>query len=65
MKITEIKRTVSDMHYSNMSATATVSDGEDPIQASIELDTKIKEMLAAIKEDRGIPIGENNTELPF
>jgi hypothetical protein len=50
MKITEIKRTVSDMNYNNTSATAILSDGEDPIQAAIELDAKIKEMMEGIAE---------------
>jgi len=50
MKIIEIKRTVSDMNYNNTSATATLSDGEDPIKAAIELDAKIKEMMAGIAD---------------
>jgi multidrug efflux pump subunit AcrB len=50
MKIIEIKRTVSDMNYNNTSATATLADGEDPISAAIELDAKIKEMMAGIAD---------------
>lgn len=50
MKIIEIRRTVSDMYYNNTSATATLADGEDPIKAAIELDAKIKEMMAGIAD---------------
>jgi len=51
MKIVEIKRTVSDMNYNNTSATATIGESEDPIQAAIELDSKIKEMMAGIVDN--------------
>ena len=50
MRIIEIKRTVSDEKFNNMSATATLADGEDPIQAAIELEAKIKEMMARIAD---------------
>ena len=50
MRITEIKRTVSGMDFSNVSATAILSDDEDPIKAAIELGAKIKEMMAGIAD---------------
>ena len=50
MKIIEITRTVSDLNYNNQTAKATLNENEDPIQAAIELDTKIKEMMAGIKD---------------
>ena len=50
MKIIEISRTVSDTCYNNQSARAVLGEDEDPIKAAIELDSKVKEMMAAIDD---------------
>jgi len=64
MKIIEIKITVSDSNYNNISATATLADDEDPILAAVELDSKTKEMMSAIiDKDRSIEdFKRNKTE---
>ena len=50
MKITEIKRTVSDLKFNNLSATARIGDDEDPMDAAIALDSQVKEMMAKIDD---------------
>jgi len=64
MKIIEIKRTVSDRNYNNVSATATLTDDEDLILAAVKLDSKTKEMMSAIiDKDRSIEdFKRNKTE---
>lgn len=50
MKVIEIERTVSGQNYSNMKMKAVLSENEDPIQASVELDNRILQAVAAIQE---------------
>lgn len=51
MKITEITRTISGFNYSNISAKATIEDGEDVTIASLKLDDILKKTIKEI-EDR-------------
>ena len=50
MKVIEIERTVSGQNNSNMKMKAVLSENEDPIQASVELDNRILQAVAAIQE---------------
>jgi hypothetical protein len=51
MKITEIQRTISGSNYSNVSMKASIGEGEDPIKASVELDTLLHKSLLCINEN--------------
>lgn len=51
MKITEIKRTISGSNYSNISATANLSEGEDPLGVAISLDNQLHRMIDAIERN--------------
>ena len=54
MKIESISRKISGFDYDNISATATLEDNEDPIEAAKNLDSEIRKMLAAITDQREI-----------
>ena len=61
MKIIEIKRTVSDLKFNNMSASVVLNEGDDPIEVAVELDGQIKEMMAAI-EDKSMAVEDFRRE---
>jgi len=50
MKITEISRTISGANYSNISAKATIDDGDDFLTAAAELDALLNKALNHICE---------------
>jgi anti-sigma28 factor (negative regulator of flagellin synthesis) len=60
MKVIEIERTVSTQNYSNVKMRAVLSENEDPIIASVELDKKLLEAITAIQnKDREMSEREN------
>ena len=54
MKIESISRKITGRNYDNLSMTATLSEGEDPIKASVELDKKCNEALQATYNDMSV-----------
>lgn len=50
MKVIEIERTVSGYNYSNLRMKAILTESEDPIIASVELDKKLLEAITAIQD---------------
>jgi len=51
MKITHITRKISGNNYDNISVTAELADGDDPVRCAVDLDEKAYEMLRKIKEN--------------
>ena len=62
MKVIEITRTVSGTKFDNISAKATLEDGDDFIQKAIELETMLQKALEEINDKQ---IAANKNELPF
>ena len=53
MQITSITRKISGFSYDNISATATIGEGEDVIHAAKSLDAELRKMLSAIQDKQG------------
>lgn len=54
MRITHITRKISGNNYDNISVTAELAEGEDPVSCAVRLDGKAYEMLGKIKENEEI-----------
>ena len=52
MKITSITRKISGYSYDNISATATLGDDENVIDAAKSLDAELRKMLSAIGDQQ-------------
>lgn len=52
MKIESISRTISGFDYDNISATATIGENENPIEAAKLLDVETRKMLNAITNQK-------------
>jgi hypothetical protein len=50
MEITSISRKISGYAYDNISVTATIQEGDDPIEVAKALDIELQKMLNAIRE---------------
>ena len=48
MEITSISRKISGLNFDNISATATIQEGENTIEVAKQLDAELRKMLAAI-----------------
>ncbi len=52
MKITTLSRTISGTNYDNLSVTANLEDGDNPIEKAKELDAMLRKMMGEINAQR-------------